>query len=447
MSRQRAWLLGSHCLSRLPTNSFWSLAEVLAAPIVLVILTSILLERLGQTSYGLWIFALSFAGVGALGNLGMTSAAQRYVAFYRGQQGKAAEPGVQLHAPRVSAVVVQSMLISLGGTAAVAIVLAGAAPLLARTIFSDLGTSSETVWLVRLAGLLVIAQQVEAMSSSVLRGLERFRLAAQLEVISKCILGAGLVIVTDMFPTFRAVLLTTILCSATSALAKCLVIKRLLQLTGRREGCAVLDLELLRYGAWAWLHSIAGVLFQQMDRLALAALLGANAVAAYAAASQLGALLHVVLSSAFAISLPRVSRELGASAAPAPILQYWRRAVLLGTAAAAASGVVLFGAGRFVLELWLGASIAAEVWEVFPWVVLAYALLSVSVLPHFVLLSVGRMRIVSLANLLAAVAGLSVVYPAVSHWGTAGGAASRVVFAALLMICYFALFPQRATSI
>jgi O-antigen/teichoic acid export membrane protein len=421
--------------------SLWSVAEVFAYPSVLLVLTPVFLGVVGTHGYALWVLAYSLAGFGSVANFGMGMATQKFVAQARGNR-------IGSHSMESAAVIAQSLVLAGIGGLVLGAVLILAAGALARAYFTKMGSEAEVILSIRVAGVVIACQQLESVFGSALRGLERFDLAAKAEAITKG--GSGVVLIGAALLLRRvdALLVCTGVVACVTVAVKCLLVSRALQTPIRLASRPLVTAALLRFGFWAWLQGLAGIAFQQADRLLLSALFGAVALTTYSVASQIGGLFHAALSAGFAVFLPALSRRLASrddAANTALISRAWRRAITLNVAAVFVLGGPLLIFGPTLLVLWLGTAASPELLHIYPAVLLAYLTLSLNVGAHFVLLGAGEARYVAIANAAGALIALGFLYPAVSIAGLPGAAFSRALYGIVLMVAYL-IFVKRFES-
>lgn len=418
-------------------GALWSLAEAFTYPVLLLLLTPFLLHRLDAAGFGLWVFVYSIAGLGGVANLGMGTTTQRFVALARG-----AASGRGQDAAGSAAVVTQTLMIAAAGGLLVAAALWLLAPYLAEAWFARMQPSELTVLAIRVAALVLWCQQIESVFAAALRGMERFGTAARLEATTKLAGAAIVVAAVSHSPHAQTAMIAAAASGMLAALLKAWAVRR-------RLGVPIFvrpraDRRLLEFGFWTWTQGIASTLFQQADRLVLSALLGASALAGYAVAGQIGALVHSALSAAFSVILPRLSRQLADPASAGA--SHGREFLAASAIAVVLGGGFLLAIGRPMLELWLGPEAARHALPLYPWVLAAYLLLSLNVVPHFQLLALGHAKYVSLANLVAALASLAAVYPAVAALGGQGAALSRGLYAAVLSAAYLGYLLRERSS-
>src|SRR5713101_2597504 len=66
-------------------NAGWGSVEYLFYPFLMLLATPIYVSTLGTTNFGLWALVMAITGLGGAANLGMGTAAMKYVSAYCGR--------------------------------------------------------------------------------------------------------------------------------------------------------------------------------------------------------------------------------------------------------------------------------------------------------------------------------------------------------------------------
>jgi O-antigen/teichoic acid export membrane protein len=101
------------------------------------------------------------------------------------------------------------------------------------------------------------------------------------------------------------------------------------------------------------------------------------------------------------------------------------------------SGVLAIGLliyGRTILSFWLGEAEAEASAEILWYLTIAYWLLAINVVPHFILLGVGRMRFVALSNLAAGIVLSVAMVILMQLYGVVGVAIARIVYGVIILV-------------
>ncbi len=279
------------------------------------------------------------------------------------------------------------------------------------------------------AALLIWVEQLDNVFSSAMKGAEQFGQAARVEIASKTlqILAAAAVLLP--WPNLWALYVALLLVSILRLLAKTIIAKRVLGLSDLHPSLSGTG-EILHFAKWGWLQGVGGVLFGVADRMLVGSLLGAASLAYFSIASQLAMQVHAVTAAGLSVIFPKVSRKLQDGGS----FSLWRVTkltmagnLLLSTFIA----LILVLLGPMLLNTWIGAERAAPTAQILPWLVIAYWVLALNVVPYYVLLGMGRIRFVGLTALTAGTVAVIAMYMAISRAGLVGAPAGRGAYAVL----------------
>jgi O-antigen/teichoic acid export membrane protein len=162
-------------------------------------------------------------------------------------------------------------------------------------------------------------------------------------------------------------------------------------------------------------------------------LLGASSLSHYSIASQLAMQIHGVTAAGLSVIFPKVSRKLETDGP----FSLWRVTQLAAAGTLLLStllSVLLVLLGPALLRIWIGADDAAPTAQVLPWLIVAYWLLALNVVPYYVLLGMGRVRFVGITGFASGAAAVVAAYVTISAFGLVGAAAGRGAYAVLSLV-------------
>lgn len=414
-------------------QGIWAIAEYLAYPAMMFIATPLYLRFLGQTQYGQWLLLLTLNGFGGLGGFGMGTVVVRDVSERRGCgdiEGAIAAVRNGLALTLVSTSVLCLAIVVIGIAAA-------------PTLLAKMG-SPGTIIILFLGGAGLIAlEQIDVVFASTIRGLERFDWSARLEAGSKFVTITSAVIAAWISQRLGPVIAATLVVTAVRAAIKAAMAAHLLgtgPLLPAWEPRRIRPM--LSFGLWTWIQMIGATLLGTVDRFLVGGLLGSTALAHYSVALQLAQQVHAVPAAAAQILLPRISR----AARGESIARITARAFTFIGLLTAALAIPIIALAYPILRLWVGASIADQAAPVLQVAVIAYILLALSSVAYFVLLGLGRAKIVAQLSLAGGIASLGMTYFLIRTWGLSGAALSRVTYAVLTSLLVIELVRQLRRS-
>jgi O-antigen/teichoic acid export membrane protein len=240
------------------------------------------------------------------------------------------------------------------------------------------------------------------------------------------------VLAVTIWGSVAALYVVLVLVAVARLIAKSWAARRFLALSSLRPTFANLG-DILHYAKWGWLQGIGGLFFGIADRLLVGSLLGAASLAHYSLASQLAQQIHALSAAGFSVLFPKVSRWLAEDA----YFSLWRITKLTMIGNILASGALALGLlifGKTILSLWLGEAEAEASAEALWYLTIAYWLLAINVVPHFILLGVGRVRVVAISNLAAGIVLLVAMLVLVQPYGLVGIAVARIVYGGIILV-------------
>lgn len=395
--------------------------EPFAAPLAMLITTPWLLDQVGAQGFAQFILMQTTTALGPLLSLGAAAAMMRLFAQFGGGQ---------IERERAITLTRDGLGLLLVGTCSLALLGALASTWLTQSVFARMGEAGMVRSALLFGFVGALMQEVDNYFAAALRGCNRFVLAAALELGGRALWLAAVILAGT-----RGVEVACL--AATLALALKAMLKggaaailfatpRVLMPTLHGPSLRLL----LRSSRWLWLHAIGGALMQSVDRLLVGSLVGATALATYAACVQLAVFALSVPAAAGQTILPWVSSHLGRRTEPR---HGWSFALLRLAAGCAAPGLILAACAYPVLYLWLGSDFAVAAWPILATLAICYAWIAASIPNHFMLLALDRPRWIGLTNLAAGVVSTSVAL-AVCPYGLIAFAFAKLFYPAVLCI-------------
>src|SRR6266849_5894746 len=294
-----AGLRRSRTFLKSASNAWYSVADYLAQPALLLAVTPLLVRRLGLDQYGIWMLATALTGSFSALNLGFGDATVKYVATYRGRN--------DLHGMirLVRAAITINTLLG----ALVAILMLFVAPALVRHVFKIVpGQHTLAVQAIQLAGGVLFFKSLESVFACILRAHEQYGASARLSVFIKAVTVTFSIAVAVFGYGVVAIMLVTLVTAAVGAVLQAMAALRLV------PGLSILPTldrgawrEIGGFGLYTWMQSVAGMIFTQGDRLLIGGFMGTTAVAYYTICVQVAQPVHGLAASAFNFLFPHLS--------------------------------------------------------------------------------------------------------------------------------------------
>lgn len=408
-------------------GSAWAMIEYGSYPLLMFIATPWFLHQLGTSGYGHWMLLTATVGFGGVLNTGTGAATIKAISE---GIGRAKRDDIE-QAIRVS------LAIAILGGSALALLIFSIFWFAGPTLFSRMGDPST----VRLTGVaaatLMVIEQLDNVFSSAMKGAEEFGQAARIEIASKTaqITAAGLVLWG--WPTLLALYMTLAVVAVLRLIAKKMITRRLLDL-GNLRPTLVGASRILHFAKWGWLQGLGGMLFGVADRMLVGSLLGSSSLTYYSIATQLAMQVHSISAAGLSVIFPKISRKLEARGHFS--LWHVTKLTMAGNLLLSSLlALMLLLLGPLILRHWIDPQSADATARILPWLVIAYWVLALNVVPYYILLGMGRIRFVGLTVMSCGVLAVTAMYFAIAHEGLIGAPAGRGVYAFLSVVMIFPL--------
>jgi O-antigen/teichoic acid export membrane protein len=418
-------------------NAFYSIAEYIAQPVSMLLAAPFLVHKLGLNQYGIWMLVSAILGSMGILSTGFGDATVRYVSAYRGQGNPAG----------IERTIRATLTINafLGGLFGLLVWVA--APFAVDHIFTiEYFFRTASIQAIRISAVILVVRSVESVFVSTLRAFERYGPPVRLNVFLRSIVVVSAVVLAAMGHGVVAIMCATLFWSALIVVLQAVAARRVAGPlnpfpTLQRKALA----EVFAFGCFSWLQALAGVVFSYADRFLVAAMLGTAPVAIYVLCVQATQPIHGLASATFNFIFPHVSSRHEAGEVHGPRRVY-RLALLscVGLSLTLAAPLVLFG--RPLLTLWMGAEFARQAYVVLAPLAIAYTLMAVNVVPHYVLLAVGRVRLISGLNVGSGILLILLIATLIPTFELTGAAFGRMAYAALLAVLYLIAAHQALQS-
>ncbi len=291
------------------------------------------------------------------------------------------------------------------------------------------------------AAILLWIEQFDTVFSSLLKGAERFGLAARLEIALKTLQILSSIVVVIAFKDIFALYIMLVVAAILRLATKVRVVRHNWPTLVIRPSIES-SYFVLVYSKWGWLQGGGSLFFSVADRLIVGATLGSVSLGYYSIATQLAAQLHGLIANAFSIIAPRISQQTAAGRLAARFRVDIVNLISLNFALAVIGAILFLTFGHWILLKWVGENVSTSVADFFPQLVLAYFLLSISIVPYYFLNGLGRMKFVALTCISGgSIALISALILIPSH-GMSGAAISRCMYSIISFILFFPLISK-----
>lgn len=417
-------------------NASYSILDYVSQPIAMILAAPLLLRTLGASQYGIWMIVMAVVGsLGVLGS-GFGDATVKYVSEYRGKGDLRA----------VERVIRSTLTINTGLAFLFGAVVWAGAPFAAQTIFKvEPGLLSAATWSLRIGAFLLILRSIESVFISTLRAYEDYGATVRVSLLTRVSTIVVAVVLSALGFGVFAIMVGSVIVSIAGVALQIFAVRStvgaILPLPSvHRESLNVVFL----FGCFSWLQALAGIVFSHADRLMVGAMLGTTAVAYYAICVQVAQTIHGLAAAAFNVVFPYVShRHSGDNSALSRVLRVGLAANLVLTLTLALPLIFL---SKWILTLWMGAEFAAQTHTLLSVLAIAFGVLANNVVPHYILLAIGKVRFVSAVNVLGGLAALLAAVFLIPKAGLLGAAFGRMLYGPVVSLNLIAIFRHMRTK-
>ena len=404
-------------------RALWSALDAAATPASTLAILAALVRTLSASDYGILVIALAASGLSMAVNPAIAATTTKFVSELSGQGHRAGRT--------VAGVITVSLMTV---TATDVVLFLGTALFnkpLSQWVFGTAVARSDYVGRVLLLAVLAVGiQQIETVLAAAIRGLERFRRQALIEMISRAALTALVIYVAWRTRSLEAILTAQCAVCLASLLARAVALRRLLpdrrlfDLSGRAEAGT-----LFRYGGWMWLTALAGVAYTSADRIIIGRSLGPAAAGQYNIYVQITQLIHFIPSSVFAFSLPAFSRLAAqGNIRRGEIAHAYRTYLLAVSVATLGIAAAMMVSWPLLMKIFAGPESASDQLNAPALLTLNFLLLACNVPSYYLLLALGRAKAVSMITTASMLAALLLMVFLIPRYGIEGAALSRLAY-------------------
>jgi O-antigen/teichoic acid export membrane protein len=412
-------------------NGACGVTDYIAQPLGMLLAAPFLIHRLGISQYGLWMIASAVVGSSGLLSTGFSDMAVKYVAMYRSRGDWSG----------VVRVVQCSMGINLVLGTVIAALLWIAAPFAGHHVFKvSTDLQSAFIRAIRIGSIVLVVRSLDSIFVSILRAYEQYRPAVQITVCTRALTLISAVMLAAYGRGLVDIMLATLTVNAGGMILQALAVRRHVGHVSFRPSW---NDELLpavsAFGCFSWLQALSGIIFGQVDRLIVGALLGSSSVAYYSICTQAAQPIHGLIASGFNFLFPHLSAR-----HPTSRSRDFVSVVTVATCLNIANVIllclplVLFS--KAILTAWLGAPFAGQESTLLSVVAIGYALAGINVTGHYTLMAMGAIKYVMFLNLLAGAAMVGAITLLTSHYGLMGAAEGRLIYGPITWLAYYKIY-------
>ena len=411
-------------------QSVWSMMEYLAYPLMMFLATPVFLSTLGAQQYGQWMLLLTFNGFGGAAGLGMGAAAIKEVSELRGKSDM----------PAAANAVRNCLAVTLASSLILATAMIGLGLTVAPGWLAKIGPFAIVSTIIVAASILITLEQVDVVFAGAIKGCERFELSALSEVISKFVAVLTSIIIAYITRNLLWIIATTIFIAVMRTTIKSHIAAMLLQngLLYPIWNHSTIN-RVFAFGKWTWTQGIASTLFATADRLIVGGVLGAESLARYGICLQLAQQVQAIPAAAAQVIFPLVSRMRAEGKDIRITVSKAMTALCILSAIIVCPMIFL---RNEILELWVGSNLSHGIGPILLVLSISFAILSVNNVPHYVLLGLGRSKVIAIINLAAGIASICCCYAGIHYFGLLGATLGRLAYGVIVCAVSIEMFRQ-----
>lgn len=394
-------------------------------PILLMLaFTPILVNKMGAHGYGLWNIATASLGLLGVMEFGLGPALEKHVAEYR-QSGDLV--GIS---SSFSASILYSVTLGLIMTIPIYL----AAPKIA-ILFQSPNYTPETIEsVIQLASLGFLPMMIKNTALAVPKGLQMYQIFSSVNIAQNTLtILAALALVLTGGSVISVVIssISALGLAALTSLAIALYLLRSLKVPFKIQ--RKYTKKIFSFMLYTGLQSVGGRIFSWMDRLAVGAVLGIDAVTYYTISIGIANKL-LALSDALTQPLMPAASSMVASRYYQSLVRLNRR---YSTAIAVMNlllGFILLISSELFLRTWMGADFTAQAQPVFRILVIVYMLVSITAPAYHLANGIGLPYVNALTSLSGGILTIGLIIFLGGKYGLLGAGIANIGYATNLLI-------------
>lgn len=399
-------------------NLISNVIGVIVPAIAWLILVPILIHSLGEQAYGIYIIALSFAGVLGFLELGLTSAATKYIA----------EVDTRRNMEKLGRIISSNLAIYVGLGGCIVLVSLIFAPEIALLLFNDTDLSlNELTVIVRLIGALLALTLLRDALSAVPRGFQRYDIYNGIQIFYGLALTLIQLVIVWRGGHVVELMLGQIVITFVSLGGFILAIHYLIPgIRLLRFPDGVILRILFTFGIYMMVINLGATLLHNLDKVMVGWVIGSEGVAYYSVPTQIAFKVHtgLALIVSFLFPLSSEAQSVGDSSTLRNVFLQGMRLIML------VDGLVMVFLGTFanqILSIWIDPGFALSSAPILVFTSIGYFMFALSIIPFNMLIGMGYPRQMAVLNTLAAICVVLGLMAGLSISGLIGGSIGAAI--------------------
>jgi O-antigen/teichoic acid export membrane protein len=412
-------------------NSLFDVVGFLYPLVLTIVLTPVILHFIGTEEYGIFALAMVFVTFLGLIDFGMGPVVGRFLAA-----SLATSDYAEARSVLGTGIVVYSAVGLVGASAAAAFGIFVVPRILSLSPELD----DTAAFVMSVAGLGFLVSALLNPVGAIPGALQRFDVVATARVVSTSLGAVASVLVLWLGFGVRGLITVTVM---QSALMLILVARarRLLPAVPLRPAWqpAVLR-KMISFSGYSFVSNLAGSLLFQVDKFVLGALTNVSVVTYYVVPGNLAQRLHTGVARLTGVALP-VSTDLHARGEKEALRTFYLRATRVVALVNVSFAVPAFIFAREILLEWVGPEFATTSFGTMRLLILTYVALSLTALPYYFTLGVGRPQVSAGFNVATAVINVVLIVILIPPFGLVGAAVAYL--ASTVTVPFLIVYVER----
>ena len=381
-------------------SGVWVLLDNGVTPLTMLIITPIVYTYLGERLYALWALSLAIIALSPLITLGTSSAIIKAVS----KGGENDEHGARR-------IILITILIAFSIIVFIGLMLFISSIYIAHAFLNKMGESEQVLLAVRFGIVLLVIQGMDDVLTGAFYGGQKFSRNAKIELSLKLLLAAVVCVVAYLYRSLTIIFSIMVVFSIIKLLIKISsldsFVKKDFLLSITNEDINSIRL-LLDFSKWQFLLNLGSIVFSSADKILIASIFGSAELARYNICSLLSQYIFSLSRSFLSIIFPIVSSKVSRGYALKSFLTMHKLLVL--SFICIIPFIIVTPLASFILSLWMGEEFSENNSILFVLLLLAFLPLAFNIPAHFVLLGLGRVKLVAITSLIGSILTLLVVF-------------------------------------
>ena len=412
----------------------WVVINNSVNPLILIITTPFLYNNLSKEEYGLFALIQTFILFAPLMTFGIPSTAIKFVSEKVGQD-KIAEA---FHIARIAMVL--SLVIS---TLILVTLFTFTAEI--TSFFDDSFNQSVNIRLAFTLGfILLFFQGIDDMLIGIIHGTFNFKLGAIIELSTRIPLGISIIISTYLHHSLIEVLVIMMFSSLVKTTLRVWALKKMYNqnlLSGVFD--KKIAKQVLIYTKWLFLQNLGSHVFSSADKLLIGSFLGASELARYNICTQIPQYVFSISNSFMSTLFPLISAKQAKNKEGTNYIPL--KQVLSLCIISTLPLLFIYVISNHILTIWINEDFSNNNYSLFIALIGIFFILSVSIPFHYILMGLGKIKLITIASIFAITITLLMMYYLLTL-GIIGLLYSKLFYSVLLFLL-FLYFYKRTTYV